>query len=79
MTDGDLMAMFEAFLDGVTAAGLFRKLNWPGARTELIDSRTPEQFNAKEAAISLESQSLRYVRPDSRHVSPTSQIGNKRA
>ena len=68
------MAMLEAFLDGVTATGLFGKLDWPGAPTELIDSRTPEQFNAKEAAISLESQSLRYMRPDSRH---TSHIGKR--
>lgn len=52
------MAWFEAFLDGITAAGIFRKLNWPGAPTELIDSRTPEQFNANEAAITLRSENL---------------------
>lgn len=31
------MAMLDAFLDGATGAGLFRKLSWPGAPTELID------------------------------------------
>jgi hypothetical protein len=36
----------EAFLDGVTGAGLFGKLRWPGAPTELIDSRSVEEFLA---------------------------------
>ena len=44
------MAIFEAFLDGVTGAGLFGKLDWPGAPSELIDSRTREEFDAKQAA-----------------------------
>ncbi len=33
------MSILEAFLDGVTAAGLYRPLRWPGAPTEFIDSR----------------------------------------
>jgi hypothetical protein len=37
-------SIFEAFLDGVTGAGLFGKLRWPGAPTELIDSRSVEEF-----------------------------------
>ena len=44
------MALLDAFLDGVTGAGLFAKLNWPGAPTELIDSRTPDEFHAAESA-----------------------------
>jgi hypothetical protein len=41
------MSIFtEAFLDGVTGAGLFGKLRWPGAPTELIDSRTVDEFLA---------------------------------
>jgi hypothetical protein len=41
------MANFlEAFLDGATGAGLFGKLRWPGAPTELIDSRSVEEFLA---------------------------------
>jgi hypothetical protein len=37
---------FLAFMDGVTCAGLFGKLRRPGAPTELIDSRTVEQYLA---------------------------------
>ena len=29
----------QAFLDGLTGAGFFGRLRWPGAPTELIDSR----------------------------------------
>jgi hypothetical protein len=46
------MAMLDAFLDGVTATGLFGKRNWPGSPTELIDSRSPEEFDADAAAVS---------------------------
>jgi hypothetical protein len=45
--------MLEAFLDGVTGAGLFGKLNWPGAPNKLVDSRTPEEFDAKQAALGI--------------------------
>ena len=34
----------EAFLDGATGGGLSGKLRRPGAPTELIDSRTVEEF-----------------------------------
>jgi hypothetical protein len=37
---------FEAFFDAVSGAGLFGKLPRPGAPTELIDSRTVEEFVA---------------------------------
>jgi hypothetical protein len=41
------MSIFlEAFLDGVTGAGLFGKLRRPGAPTELIDSGTVEEYLA---------------------------------
>jgi hypothetical protein len=41
------MSIFlEAFLDGATLAGLFSKLRRPVAQTELIDSRTVEEFLA---------------------------------
>lgn len=41
------MSIFlEAFLDGATLAGLFGKLQRPGASTELIDSRTVEEYLA---------------------------------
>ena len=36
----------ESFLDGATLTGLFGKLRRPGAPTELIDSRTVEEFIA---------------------------------
>ena len=36
--------ILDALLDGATAAGLFGKLRWPGAPTELIDSRSVEEF-----------------------------------
>jgi hypothetical protein len=41
-----MSTFFEAFLDGATGAGLFGKLRWPGAPTELIDSRSVEEFVA---------------------------------
>jgi len=47
------MPILEAFLDGVTGAGLFRKLDWPGAPTEFIDTRASEEFDASEAATEL--------------------------
>jgi len=56
------MAIFEAFLDGVTGTGLFGKRNWPGAPTEFIDSRTPEEFDAKQAAQNLYAEKFRSVR-----------------
>ena len=40
------MVWLEAFLDGITGAGLFGKLRWPGAPTEMIDSRTVPEFIA---------------------------------
>jgi hypothetical protein len=46
------MSIFlEAFLDGCTCAGLFGKLHRPGAPTELIDSRTVEEFLASEESL----------------------------
>jgi len=38
--------MFRAFLQGFTGAGLFRKLSYPGAPTEMIDSRSMEEIRA---------------------------------
>jgi len=36
----------QAFLDGFTGAGLFRRLNYPGAPTHLIDPRSEEEIVA---------------------------------
>ena len=47
------MSLIDAFLDGVTGAGLFARLRWPGAPTELIDSRSPTQFDAASRAAAL--------------------------
>ena len=44
------MSNLQAFMDGVTGAGLFGKRSWPGAPTEMIDSRTRAEFNARLAA-----------------------------
>jgi len=38
---------FEAFLDGLTGAGLFAKLRWPGAPTHLFD---PVEHSDEEIA-----------------------------
>jgi hypothetical protein len=38
--------VIRAFLDGCTAAGLFRKLDYPGAPKEFIDSRPIEEILA---------------------------------
>jgi hypothetical protein len=38
--------LFEAFLDGITCAGLFGKLRRPGAPTEIVDSRSVEEYLA---------------------------------
>jgi hypothetical protein len=37
---------FRAMLDGMTGAGLFRKLDYPGAPREFIDSRPVEEIIA---------------------------------
>jgi hypothetical protein len=44
----DTMSRFvlDAFLDGCTGAGLFGKLRRPGAPTEIIDSRTVDEYLA---------------------------------
>jgi hypothetical protein len=34
----------RAFLHGLTGAGLFKRLDYPGAPTEFIDSRTLEEI-----------------------------------
>lgn len=41
------MANLQAFLDGLTGAGLFGKLRWPGAPTELIGSRTAANLDCE--------------------------------
>lgn len=38
--------LLRAFLQGFTGAGLFRKLDYPGAPTEFVDSRPVEQIMA---------------------------------
>ena len=38
--------MLNAFLDTITCSALFGKKGWPGAPTELIDSRTVEEYLA---------------------------------
>jgi hypothetical protein len=35
----------RAFLDGFTGAGLFRRLDYPGAPTHLIDPRSVEEID----------------------------------
>jgi hypothetical protein len=45
------MVFLEPFLDGLTSAGLFGKLRWPGAPTEFIDSRSVAEFDAHQAAM----------------------------
>ncbi len=37
---------FAAFLDNLSGAALFGKLRWPGAPSEMIDSRTVEEYLA---------------------------------
>jgi hypothetical protein len=36
--------IIQAFLDGLTGAGLFRKLNYPGAPTHMIDPRSVKEI-----------------------------------
>jgi hypothetical protein len=38
--------MLSSFLDTITCSALFGKKRWPGAPTELIDSRTVEEYLA---------------------------------
>lgn len=44
---------FEAFLDGLTGAGLIGKLRWPGAPTHMIDpvEHTPEEIAAAASLL----------------------------
>jgi hypothetical protein len=34
-------------LQGLTGAGLFRRLNYPGAPTEFVDPRSPDEIFAE--------------------------------
>ena len=36
----------RAFLHGITGAGLFHRLNYPGAPTEFVDSRSIDEIIA---------------------------------
>jgi hypothetical protein len=38
--------ILSAFLAGLTGAGLFRRLDYPGASTEFVDSRSLEEIRA---------------------------------
>jgi hypothetical protein len=61
------MSIFlEAFLDGATLAGLFSKLRRPVAQTELIDSRTVEEFLAS-GDFERSMESLRSHRKEKGH------------
>jgi hypothetical protein len=40
------LVFLEAMIQGFTGAGLFGRLRRPGAPTEFIDSRTPEEYIA---------------------------------
>ncbi len=44
---------FEAFLDGLTGAGLLGKLRWPGAPTHMIDpiEHSDEEIAAVAASL----------------------------
>ena len=39
-------AIARAFLHGLTGAGLFRRLDYPGAPVEFVDSRSLEEIHA---------------------------------
>jgi len=41
MTTGGVI--LRAMLDGITGAGLFRRLDYPGAPKEFVDSRPPRE------------------------------------
>jgi len=55
----------DAFLDGATAAGLFGWLRRPGAPTQLVDSRSVEEFMTDFASV----DDLRNVLPEKRSIS----------
>jgi hypothetical protein len=40
--------ILRAFLQGLTGAGLFGRLDYPGAPIEFVDSRSLEQIKASE-------------------------------
>lgn len=40
------MDLLRAFLHGLTGAGLFRRLDYPGAPREFVDSRSMEELKA---------------------------------
>jgi hypothetical protein len=56
LTEGDIDPLMNqqsrnillAFLQGLTGAGLFRRLDYPGAPNEFVDSRSLEQIKASE-------------------------------
>ena len=50
-----------AFLHGLTGAGLFRRLDYPGAPTEFIDSRSYEEFAQSNDCVSVSNLSQTVV------------------
>jgi hypothetical protein len=43
--------MTDSFLDGITGAALFGKLRRPGAPTELVDGRSPDETHPEYYAL----------------------------
>lgn len=60
-----------AFLQGLTGAGLFRRLDYPGAPNEFVDSQSLEQIKASEEWTQLAS--LATVRGLGKTTSPIEQ------
>jgi hypothetical protein len=44
--------VIRAFLQGLTGAGLFRRLSYPGAPTEFVDSRSLRDIHAYDEEFS---------------------------
>jgi hypothetical protein len=64
----------RAFLQGMTGAGLFRRLDYPGAPQEFVDSRPLEEIRASgefdQACRSYQEARLAKQRDDARRRAP---------
>jgi hypothetical protein len=67
----------RAFLDGFTGAGLFRRLDYPGAPTHLIDPRSVEEILASGELGEKLTRRLREHEEQKAHADPGAKGGTQ--
>jgi hypothetical protein len=67
----------RALLDGLTGAGLFRRLRYPGAPTHMIDPRSVEEILACDGLGEKLTHKLREYEEQKRHRNPSAKDGKQ--